>query len=134
MSDPVAETARSETYTGPWVLRHPDASPLAPWFVALLPVEVSDETSPVNPGLVAGSERATDALQFARRADADLYRRAHLSRDIAWVIEPLPQTRPPTWSASSPPDALLEALQEELAKDDAPLGPVDWWNHEGHRL
>lgn len=135
MSDLAAKIARSETYTGPWVIRHPDASPLAPWFVALLPLDLSDQTSPVNPGLVAGGERAADALQFARRADADLYRRAHLSRDIAWVIEPLPQIRPPAWSASEPPqDLLLKGLQElEAEEQGQPLGPVDWWNHPDHR-
>lgn len=116
------------------MIRHPDASPLAPWFVALLPMDLSDETGPVNPGLVAGSERATDALQFARRADADLYRRSHLGAHIAWVIEPLPQTQPPVWSASAPPDALLEGLQEELAREEPAIGPVDWWNHPDHRL
>lgn len=131
MFDLAAKIARSETYNGPWVIRHPDASPLAPWFVALLPMDLSDETSPVNPGLVAGSERAVDALQFARRADADLYRRAHLAPHIAWVVEPLPRQLPPLWSDSCP---LTEAVQELDAEDrEKALGPTDWWNHPDHR-
>jgi hypothetical protein len=114
MPDLAAKNALYENDRGPWVIRHPDASPLAPWYVALLPVDLDEPQSQVNPGLVAGSERAQDALQFAREVDAVLYRRAHLG---AWVIEPLPRRdAPPAW-AEAGADPLLDALQQELDRE-----------------
>jgi hypothetical protein len=119
MSDLAAKNARYENDRGPWVIRHPDASPLAPWYVALLPVDLDDPASPVNPGLLAGTERAQEALQFAREIDAVLYRRAHLTAGIAWVIEALPRrSAPPIWGVPEP-DLLLEALQDMEAEDAA---------------
>lgn len=116
MSNLAAINARYETDRGPWVIKHPDATPLSPWFVGLLPVDLTDPASPVNPGLIAGTERAEEALQFAREIDAVLYRRAHLSKSIAWVIEAVPpRNRPPIWTAAEP-DPLLEALQEMEAE------------------
>ena len=116
MSDLAAKNARYESDRGPWVIKHPDATPLAPWFVALMPIDLDDPASPVNPGLVAGSERAQEALQFAREIDAVRYRRAHLHPGIAWVIEAVPpRVGPPTW-AEAEPDPLLEALQEMEAE------------------
>lgn len=117
MSDLAAKNALYENDRGPWVIRHPDATPLAPWFVALLPVDLDDPTSAVNPGLIAGSERAQEALQFAREIDAIRYRRAHLHSGIAWVIERTPRRdAPPVW-AEATPDPLLEALQEMEAEE-----------------
>lgn len=124
MSDLAAKNARYESDRGPWVIKHPDATPLSPWFVALLPVALDDPASAVNPGLIAGSKRAQEALQFAREIDAVFYRRAHLAGDIAWVIEALPRPdAPPIWMACEP-DPLLEALQEMEAEGaDASLRP-----------
>ncbi len=120
MPDLAAKNGSYENDRGPWVIRHPDASPLAPWYVALLPVDLDDPASQVNPGLVAGSERARDALQFAREVDAVLYRRAHLSPGIAWMIEPLPRRdAPPRWSESGA-DPLALALREELEREPHP--------------
>lgn len=118
MSDLAVENPRYENDRGPWVIKHPDATPLAPWYVALLPVDLDDPASPVNPGLIAGGERAHEALQFAREVDAVRYQRGNLRSDVAWIVEPLPRPdTPPRWSESGA-DPLALALAEELAASD----------------